>query len=257
METRHLDQFGIQECKSCYEISIFKWRGGFICKRPGCGSTESREGATPFSKQCKKCGRDESVTAHTVFDKLRISRTTALALVKTVIRYKRRLKIEELTKLLNDAGYTDVNPRSIWTLLNKIYERMTSPQFIYDEAAVIIMILKKKKLFLLSKGTVNGEFKYNAKVLQSDRYIHDFIKSHTGDRCKVAFYVGNNINSMKATVKKGIVIQYREILALNDQEVMSIATRFYPWADYLQPYLFKRNGGTYDQLMEHLTNLKD
>ena len=252
METKHVAKFGVKNCEACFEIAKHKWKNGFICKRPGCGHIVAREGATPFSKQCVKCGRDESVTAQTVFEKLRISEESALSIVEEIIKSKKRLKIEELTGLLINAGFTDINTRSVWSLMNKVYDRMSSSPFFFDEGVLIILVLKKQQVFVVAKGKVNGEYKYNAQCLVSERHVHNFIKTHTTDETKVAYYVAKNVNSLKEKIRKS-EIQYRPILHVDDKAADSLATKFHPWTDYIQPYLFKRNGGTYNQLMEILT----
>jgi hypothetical protein len=117
---------------------------------------------------------------------------------------------------------------------------------------VFIVILKRKQIFILSKGTVNGEYRINAQALKSDTERHKFIKEHTTENCRVSFYVGKNINSLKVSMKES-PIPYRPNLKVKQSTALSIATRFHPWSDYIQPYLFKRNGGTYEQLMTILT----
>jgi hypothetical protein len=47
-----------------------KWKKGYRCRR--CGCTKYYKGRTRFHLRCRSCGYDESVTAQTIFHKLKI-----------------------------------------------------------------------------------------------------------------------------------------------------------------------------------------
>lgn len=47
-----------------------KWQQGYKCR--DCGSVKSYKGKTQFHLRCQYCGYDESVTANTIFHKLKI-----------------------------------------------------------------------------------------------------------------------------------------------------------------------------------------
>jgi hypothetical protein len=57
--------------EECLEIlAAAKWADGFMCRH--CGNVSYCQGASPFSRRCTRCKRDESATAHTIFHHCRI-----------------------------------------------------------------------------------------------------------------------------------------------------------------------------------------
>lgn len=65
----------------CYKfLSEIKWPDGhFVCTK--CGNTTYHKGRGPFSRRCNRCKYDESVTAGTMFNKLRFPILTAFNIV--------------------------------------------------------------------------------------------------------------------------------------------------------------------------------
>src|SRR5436305_13173877 len=57
----------------------YKWRNGYCCRR--CKNTKKIKGRTEFHARCKACDYDESVTAHTVFQHIKIPLTKAFAML--------------------------------------------------------------------------------------------------------------------------------------------------------------------------------
>lgn len=65
---------------SCYKyLSSIKWSAGYHCRK--CGCVEYMKGKRPYSRRCKSCKYDESVTSHTLFHKLKFSIQTAFELI--------------------------------------------------------------------------------------------------------------------------------------------------------------------------------
>lgn len=65
----------------CYRyLATIKWQGeSFICQR--CGNTSYHRGRTPYSRRCCRCKHDESVTAGTMFHKLKFPILTAFQII--------------------------------------------------------------------------------------------------------------------------------------------------------------------------------
>ena len=56
----------------CFDyLAKLKWEKGFECKR--CSHTSCRAGNTARDKRCLGCGYEESVTAQTIFHKIKFS----------------------------------------------------------------------------------------------------------------------------------------------------------------------------------------
>ena len=57
--------------EDCYQyLAAIKWLDDrYVCKR--CGTTNYCKGKKPYSRRCTRCKHDESVTAGTMFDKLK------------------------------------------------------------------------------------------------------------------------------------------------------------------------------------------
>ena len=67
--------------EDCYKLlSKIKWPGRqFICAK--CGNTTYHKGRSLYSRRCNRCKYDESVTAGTMFNKLKFPILTAFKIV--------------------------------------------------------------------------------------------------------------------------------------------------------------------------------
>ena len=63
-------------------LSNIKWQNGFVCLK--CGSTNYCRGKTKFSHRCTTCKKEESVTAHTIFHRCKISIMQAMEIAYLV-----------------------------------------------------------------------------------------------------------------------------------------------------------------------------
>jgi predicted RNA-binding Zn-ribbon protein involved in translation (DUF1610 family) len=73
-----------------------KWKDGYRC--PKCGCIKSHKGKTGFHLRCQHCGYDESITAHTVFHKLKIPWLKALGMVFRLSVKKKGLSTTALAR---------------------------------------------------------------------------------------------------------------------------------------------------------------
>jgi ISXO2-like transposase domain/Transposase zinc-ribbon domain len=95
-----------------------KWKEGYRCRR--CGGTESYKGKTRFHLRCQSCRYDESVTAHTIFHKLKIPLLKAFGMSFRLAVKKKGMSTTELAREFS------VNQKSSWLFKRKAQEAMKS-----------------------------------------------------------------------------------------------------------------------------------
>jgi hypothetical protein len=95
-----------------------KWKTGYRCRR--CGCTKSYKGKTRFHLRCQDCRYDESVTAHTIFHKLKIPLVKAFGMSFRLAVKKKGMSTTEL------AREFAVNQKSSWLFKRKAQEAMKS-----------------------------------------------------------------------------------------------------------------------------------
>jgi len=104
----------------CYQyLAKKRWPNGFRC--PKCGHDAAYYLSTYKRYQCKKCRRQTSLTAGTVFHKLRYPLVTLFWAVYLIATSKKGLSAMELQRKLGILSY-----RTAWTLLQKIRSAMAS-----------------------------------------------------------------------------------------------------------------------------------
>ena len=95
-----------------------KWRDGYQCRR--CGCNKSHKGRTRFHLRCQSCTYDESVTAHTMFHKLKIPLLKAFGMSFRLAVKKKGMSTTEL------AREYSINQKSSWLFKRKTQEAMKS-----------------------------------------------------------------------------------------------------------------------------------
>ena len=63
-------------------LSNIKWEKDFVCIK--CGSTNYCKGKSLYSRRCTRCKKEESVTAHTIFHRCKISINRAMEIAYLV-----------------------------------------------------------------------------------------------------------------------------------------------------------------------------
>jgi len=63
-------------------LASVKWENGFVCIK--CGSSNYCKGKTKYSRRCTRCKKEESVTAHTIFHRCKISINRAMEIAYLV-----------------------------------------------------------------------------------------------------------------------------------------------------------------------------
>ena len=73
-----------------------KWQNGYTCRR--CGCTENGKGRLWYYKRCKSCRFDESATAHTLFEGVKLQLRIVFEIAYRVSLRKKGMSTCELAK---------------------------------------------------------------------------------------------------------------------------------------------------------------
>ena len=112
------DRFGTEE--ACFDYMVSKrWPNGFIC--PKCHNNGAYVIVERKLFQCKSCRHQTSVTAGTIFHKLRQPLRKLFLAVYLFATNKKGISALELQRKLGFKSY-----RTAWTLLHKLRKGMTS-----------------------------------------------------------------------------------------------------------------------------------
>lgn len=114
-----LDWFGTEEaCLSFLER--LRWPQGFVC--PGCGCIEQPYRSSRARLMCRKCGRQSTVTAGTIFDKTRTPLRVWLAAAWYLTNQKHGASALGLQRVLGLGSY-----ETVWTMLHRFRRAMVRP----------------------------------------------------------------------------------------------------------------------------------
>lgn len=102
----------------CYKhLASIKWQDdAFICKK--CGNTTYHKGRSPYSRRCNRCKYDESVTAGTMFEKLKFPILAAFGIIYRMVKTNVGNTSVEL------ANAFHIQQRSCWAFMHKVREAM-------------------------------------------------------------------------------------------------------------------------------------
>ncbi|WP_430908267.1 IS1595 family transposase [Maribacter sp. 2-571] len=99
-------------------LADFKWADGFNCRR--CGHGRSCKGGMPRSRQCTSCRYDESLTAGTLFHKVKFDILKAFYIVYFVSTNKKGITSTELSRKF------DLGQKTCWAFKRKVIKAMKS-----------------------------------------------------------------------------------------------------------------------------------
>jgi hypothetical protein len=97
-------------------LEKLKWEASYHCKK--CNNEKHSEGAKPFSKRCSRCGYDESVTAHTIFQGLRFPIEKAFYIMYVIMDQDYNITLNQLSEIL------DLRRNTIWNFKQKTLNAM-------------------------------------------------------------------------------------------------------------------------------------
>jgi transposase-like protein len=106
----------MEECKKY--LSHYKWDNGFVCSK--CGHDQNWEGIKPYTKVCKNCRHVESVTANTLFHKVKFDLRKAFLILFEMSTSSKG------TSSPNIANRYDINQKTAWLFMSKIRKAMES-----------------------------------------------------------------------------------------------------------------------------------
>ncbi len=89
-----------------------KWSEEFHCKK--CHYDKFCEGSRKFSLRCTKCGYDESVTSHTLFQGIRFPINKAFYILYTIMTQNHKLTIDQLSNML------ELRRNTVWNFKKKV-----------------------------------------------------------------------------------------------------------------------------------------
>lgn len=103
--------------ETCFKyLSELKWSKGYECKK--CGNHKYSEDEELFSRRCTKCRYVESVTAYTIFHKLKFPITKAFYMLFLVYANKEKITDAELSQILT------LRQKTCWKFHRKILDTM-------------------------------------------------------------------------------------------------------------------------------------
>lgn len=106
------------QCKSYLED--LKWGNGFHCVI--CNHDQYFKGYRSFTRVCKKCKRIDSVTANTLFDKVKFGLHKAFWIVFEMSTSSKSLSSMQVSKRL------DITQKTAWLFMQKVRRAMKSSQ---------------------------------------------------------------------------------------------------------------------------------
>lgn len=107
--------------ESCLRyLSEVKWSTGYSCHK--CKGTKYGKGNKTYSRRCKECGYDESVTANTIFHKLKFSLVKAFHISFRISTKKKGMSSKEI------ATEVGIQQKSAWLFKRKLQQSMKSSE---------------------------------------------------------------------------------------------------------------------------------
>lgn len=252
MDTRHTDKYSAEECEAYREVAAYKWDETFLCSRPGCGCTRYFEGKKPFSRRCLKCKRDESPTAHTLFDKLRMPLHKSLGIVKMMMESAHALRPEDvIDRLVADGNRKGVDKRAVEAFLRKVLERIlevTSIKSVYEQDALFLYISFRQTTILLSEGIVNGQVGYQLDYSVAGPKVDEFITEHTLPSTRCAVFIVAYITRDPVVTRH--VLKDRPALPTEMKKILKLGHELYHCGNDPTIYYYKKNGNELKDLMK-------
>lgn len=96
-------------------VSI-KWAQGYRCGK--CGCTDSYKGRTYYYRRCKQCGYDESITANTIFNGMKMPILKAFHMIFRLTAKKKGMSTVEL------EAEVGVQQKTAWLFTRKVKAAM-------------------------------------------------------------------------------------------------------------------------------------
>lgn len=125
---------------SCYRfLEELKSKSKFVCKK--CFSTNCGKGKETFDRRCTSCGYNESITANTIFHKLKFPIVKALYLMYLVSN-KKNITVEEMSETLALRKNTCSNFKN--KILDRIKQKPKGKILSWDELVLDLHFEQKE-----------------------------------------------------------------------------------------------------------------
>lgn len=106
---------------SCKEyLAYYKWANGFVC--PKCGCLHHHQSKNPYIRRCRDCYHVDSVTAGTLFHKVKFGLRKAFTMVFMMTTTSKGQSANQFAKTLS------INKDTAWLFAQKIRHAMDSSQ---------------------------------------------------------------------------------------------------------------------------------
>lgn len=245
--TRHLEKYGEALCNAYLHLANYKWDDTFKCRREGCGHNKYYEGTTPYSRRCLKCKHDESVTAHTAFDKMRMPLTACIEIAKMVVEKKGVIKPSNAIIELFSKGHEEIQKRSVARMIDRILTVLKTPEIVFDEK--LLMISKGNEFYgdLLLKGICNGKVYYSHSRVSE---INSVVRLRTLKSTKISFAFTRTVKGKEQIFLNSVL--GRELFDVDEEDTFIELSEFKSCAGNLDYYCYKKNGNGYEELMKIL-----
>jgi hypothetical protein len=100
---------------TCFKfLDKLKWENGYHCSK--CANDKYSHGQHKFARRCTRCGYDESITANTIFHRIKFPLEKAFYILYVTNNRKNESTLDELSVTL------DLRRNTIWSFKKKIEE---------------------------------------------------------------------------------------------------------------------------------------
>ncbi|WP_255501931.1 7TM diverse intracellular signaling domain-containing protein [Olivibacter sp. SDN3] len=114
--------------ESCLRfLAGLKWKNGYCCRK--CAATAFYIGHLPHSRRCAHCGYEESATAHTVLQHVRIPINKSFYLIYLLYSTKGRISSHKLAEVLG------IRQSTCWAYSKKIKQQMEQKKMTFRNAS--------------------------------------------------------------------------------------------------------------------------
>ena len=236
----------------CEYLAEIKWKEGYRCNR--CGHTQSIKGKREWNRRCQRCEYDESVTAGTLFHKIKFPILKAFHICYRISVKKKGMSTEELSKEF------ELQQKTCWLFKRKIQEAMqSSGQFLlkgrvdvdelaigqYEEGEKGRSAGEKKLVIIAIERVKDGIGRAYAKVIEdySSDSFKPFFEKHIDKQAKVRTDKWRGYMPLKESYK--LLEQEESAKGENFPELHTIIMNLKSWLRGIHHHVSKQHVQSY------------